>query len=93
MRFTPQSGPRRAVQVTTGLTGTFEFSGIPVGKITLAAFELVSSGVRTFAGSIASNGQRVVVGDLVLDNTAPRVVSVDPPDRSAGVTLQPAMLP
>ena len=42
-------------------------------------------------GSLASNGQRVDVGDLVLDNAAPRVVSIDPLDRSAGVTLQPAI--
>ena len=47
--------------------------------------------MRTFAGSLASNGQRLDIGDLVLDNTAPRIVSIDPPDRSAGVTLQPAV--
>ena len=52
LRFAPQSTLQTGiVQVTTNLTGAFEFSGIPVGAFTLDGFELVSSGVRTFGGS------------------------------------------
>ncbi len=92
LRFPPQSTLQTGVlQVTTNLTGTFEFTGIPVGTFTLDALEIVSSGVRTLSGSLASNGQRVDVGDVVLDNTGPRVVSIDPLDRSGGVALQPAI--
>ena len=92
LRFPPQSTLQTGiVQVTTNLTGTFEFTGIPVGTFTLDALEIVSSGVRMVAGALASNGQRVDVGDLMLDNASPRVVSIDPIDRSGGVVLQPAI--
>lgn len=77
-----QSG---TLQITTGVGGTFEFSGIPIGSFTLSAFELVSSGVRRVSGSIASNGQHVALGDIVLDNAGPRVVSIEPADGVTGV--------
>lgn len=92
LRFTPQSGLQSGIlQVTTGLTGTFAFTGIPVGAVTLSAFEVVSSGVRTRAGQIAGNGQQLDLGDVVLDNASPRVTSVTPPDGSTGVSRLPAL--
>jgi hypothetical protein len=88
LRFQSQSQLQSGVlQVTTGVGGTFEFSGIPLGTFTLSAFELVSSGVRTLAGSIGSNGQHVALGDIVLDNAGPRVVDVDPDDGVGGVAV------
>ena len=46
LRFQSQSSLQSGVlQVTTGLTGTFEFGGIPLGTFTLSAIEVVSSGV------------------------------------------------
>ena len=51
-------------------------------------FEIVSSGVRT--GHRDDRCQRrssVELGDLVLDNAAPRVLTVVPADRVAGVPV------
>jgi hypothetical protein len=93
LRFTSQSGLQLGVvQITTPLTGMFVFSGIPVGPFTLSAFEVVSNGVRTMTGTLVSNGQRIELGDLVLDNAAPRVVSIDPTDGSRNVPLQPSLV-
>jgi hypothetical protein len=86
LRFQSQTQTQSGVvQVTTDLGGLFRFAGIPVGTFTLSAFEVVSSAVRNATGAIASNGQAVPLGDLVLDNAAPRIVSVDPADRASGV--------
>ncbi len=86
LNFQSQSGLQSGVlQVTTDLTGTFAFAGIPLGPFTIGAFELVSNGVRTFSGSLATGGQALAVGDIVLDNTGPRVISVTPATGSVGV--------
>jgi hypothetical protein len=93
LRFTSQSGLQSGVvQMTTPLNGLFSFSGIPVGPFTLSAFEVVSSGLRTTAGTLASNGQRLELGDVILDNAAPRVVSIEPADGSRNVALQPSVV-
>src|SRR5207247_2539751 len=81
---TLQSG---VLQITTGLPGTFEFSGIPLGQFKVSTFELLSNGVRTVKGALDVDGQRIDLGDLVLDNTPPHVVSVDPLDRATGVPV------
>src|SRR5262249_52387259 len=64
------------LQVTTGPLGTFEFVGIPLGPFTVSVFERITSGVRERAGTLDADGQVVDLGDLTLDNSAPRVVSV-----------------
>ncbi len=87
LNFQSQSGLQSGVlQVTTNLTGQFQFSGIPIGAFNLTAFELVSSGVRARSGGIASNGQIVDLGDVTLDNVGPRVAGVTPADGAAGVS-------
>lgn len=86
LRFQSQSGLQSGtLQVRTGLAGTFEFGGIPVGPFTVQVYEVVSTGVRNLAGSIAADGERVELGDLVLDNTAPRIDEIAPRDATAGV--------
>ena len=75
------------LQVTTGPLGTFEFVGIPLGPFSISVFERITSGVRARDGSLDTDGQVVDVGDLVLDNSAPRVVSVQPPDRATNAPL------
>jgi hypothetical protein len=93
LRFTSQSGLQSGVvQMTTAVNGVFAFSGIPIGPFTLSAFDVVSNGVRTTTGTLVANGQRLELGDLRLDNAAPRVVSVDPPDGSRNVALQPSLV-
>lgn len=86
LRFQPQSQLQSGVlQVTTALGGTFEFRGIPLGSFMLSAFEVVSSGVRNVTGSLASDGQHLALGDLVLNSAGPRVLSVTPADGAAGI--------
>src|SRR5439155_6025513 len=93
LRFQSQSSLQSGVlQVTTDLTGTFEFRGIPLGTFSLSAIEIVSNGVRSAAGSIASDGQRIDLGTLTLDNAAPRIVQVSPTDRGTNVAVRPAIV-
>lgn len=86
LKFPPQSSLQSgSVQVTTDLSGTFEFSGIPLGAFSLSAFEVVSKGVRSASGTLATNGQVVDLGDLVLDNLSPRVTQMSPSPGAIGV--------
>ena len=88
LNFQSQSSLQSGVlQVTTGLSGTFEFSGIPLGPFTVSIFEPVSDGVRTRTGTLTFDGEQIVLGDLVLDNVAPHVDSVTPSDKATGVAL------
>ena len=89
LRFQSQSSLQSGVlQVTTDLTGAFEFRGIPLGTFTLSAIEVVSSGVRSVTGTLSSDGQRIDLGVLTLDNAAPRILQVSPADRASGVAAR-----
>ncbi len=89
LRFQSQTSLRSGVlQVMTGVDGTFEFGGIPLGSFSLSAFEVVSSGVQSATGTVIADGQRIDLGDLVLDNTGPAILQASPPDRSGGVEPQ-----
>jgi hypothetical protein len=92
LRFTSQTSQSSVLQVTTGLAGTFEFTGIPLGAFTVSAFELISNGVRTIAGTLGTNGQQFDVGDVTLDNAGPRVTGINPADRATGVAVQPPIV-
>jgi hypothetical protein len=86
LRFQSQSQLQSGVlQVTTALSGTFEFRGIPLGTFTLSAFEVVSDGVKSASGALAANGQVIDLADLVLDNAGPRILSVAPVDNAVNV--------
>lgn len=83
--FQSQTAQIGALQLTTGLDGRFSFTGLPLGEVRLDAFELVSQGVRQRAGTLASLGQVLDFGDVVLDNESPRVESVTPGDGAVNV--------
>ena len=86
LTFMPQGAAVAArYQLTTPVDGTFAFAGIPLGQFALAAFEPFSAGVRYVTGTLTIDGEQHGVGDLVLDNTSPRVVSVSPTDRATSV--------
>ena len=89
VRFQSQSSLQSGVvQVTTNVTGAFEFRGIPLGSFQLSAIEVVSSGVRSVSGAVVSDGQRVDLGAIGLVNTGPRVVAVSPADRATNVAAR-----
>ena len=85
LRFASQTSLPGTLQRTTGLDGTFSFANVPLGPFTVEAFEIVTSGVRSRTGSLTTGGQQLNIGDLVLDNEAPRVTAVSPSDGAANV--------
>lgn len=88
LRFPPQNSLQSGLlQVTTDLSGTFEFMGIPFGNVTLEAFEPISAGVGGRTGVLDATTPDLDFGDVVLDNLSPRVVSVSPVDGSSEVPV------
>lgn len=88
LRFQPQSSLQSGIlQITTDLTGEFEFLGIPLGPVTLDAFEPESAGVRQAAGTLTVADPDLDFADLTLDNSAPRVLMVTPQDGESGVAV------
>jgi hypothetical protein len=86
LNFQSQSGLQSGVlQVATDINGHFVFSGIPLGSVTLGAFEVVSSGIRTLTATLTSDGQTFDFGTVVLDNSGPRVDVVAPSGGLTGV--------
>lgn len=87
LNFAPRNSLQSGVlQVTTGLDGRFAFDAIPLGPFTISILEPVSRGVRTRRGVLSASGEVLDVGDLVLDNEAPRVASVTPDSGATGVS-------
>lgn len=88
LNFPSQSSLQSGVlQITTGLDGSFDFSGIPLGAFSITAIELKSSGVLKVSGTLTFDGQRIDLGNLILDNTAPRISAVSPADGTTGVPV------
>lgn len=79
------------LQITTDLTGTFSFTGIPLGAFQISAFEVVSSGVITVKNTLSSDGQVLDLGDLVLDNTSPSIIGITPATGAMGVPATTAI--
>jgi hypothetical protein len=86
LKFHPDGNrPPTTVQAATDLTGRFTFSGIPYGSFEIFAYDLLTNGVGNLSGTLDAGDSNVDLGDLVLDNSPPRVVSMDPPAGSANV--------
>ena len=90
--FTPAGGQAGVLQSTTGLSGAFGFDGVPVGPVRVLVSETISRGVRTVRADLSSNGQLLDLGDLVLDNTSPRVVAIEPGAAANGVREDTAVV-
>ncbi len=76
-------GAIRLAQVV-GADGLFGFVGVPLGHYRLSVREPATNGVAARAVDLASNGQVVLLGDIVLDADPPFVVSVLPEAGSSG---------
>jgi hypothetical protein len=80
--------------VYTDDTGAFTLSSIPLGSYLLVLEEHLGPGTREARGNLASNGQVLDLGTLVLDVVNPQVTSVTPAagavdvPRSATVTVR-----
>jgi hypothetical protein len=69
-------------------TGAFETAGVPLGAFELGFRDPFSAGVAKLVGlSLASNGEIVDVGELLLDETPVEAVAFEPVDGSFGVAI------
>lgn len=92
VRFPPQSGLQSGtLQVTTDLQGGFAIAGIPLGAVSLSAAEASSMGVYRAELTLTPAADDLDLGDLLLDNRPPRVLTLSPPDGATGVPLDAAI--
>jgi hypothetical protein len=73
--------------VRLGPDGRFSFFPVTTGAFSLSASLPSANGIAKAGGTLATNGQLVDVGDIVLDEAPPRVVSSTPADGSDGVDI------
>jgi hypothetical protein len=77
-----------SVVVQAQTDGTFTANGLPLGGFTARINDPVTTGQALLQHeSIASNGQIVDLGSIVLNDTPMAVVSIDPADGSTGVPV------
>ena len=70
----------------TGLDGVFELRDVPLGRdLPLRLSAVGFDGIRDVRATVVSNGERVDVGDLVLDEAPPRLVATIPADNAVDV--------
>ncbi len=85
------SGPQVYRTLQAGETGGFAFEGVPLGSYALNFQELYGAGIHRRTISLVSNGQAADLGDVVLDDQAIRVASVDPMDGQVNVPVAGAV--
>jgi len=79
---------RGALVIYATSDGTFDVRGVPLGAFTLRVRDAFSSGAALVEGkSLASNGQILDVGDVVLDETPVSVVAFSPPDGAVQIPV------
>lgn len=81
-----RSGRTYTVQAETD--GTFRFPSIPLGGFTLDLQESFGPGTLRVTGSIASDGEVVDLGALVLDDADPAVIEIDPPAGAIAIPVE-----
>jgi len=82
----PGSGTAGAL-FRTGTNGLFGFSSVPLGPFRLESIALGFNGIALFDGVLNTNGETNNVGQLVMDEDDPRVVTVTPADTAVGVPI------
>ena len=71
-------GPSFLLTALTGVDGSFDVSGVPLGSFTLRAEDPVTLGLASAAGTLLTAGETVDVGALVLDTEPIEVESMTP---------------
>ncbi|MDX6694607.1 MAG: large repetitive protein [Blastocatellia bacterium] len=68
----------------TNSQGVWNFENVPLGTISVMAHDIISGGIaRSGSAALATNGQTIDVGSMLLDSTPISVVSVEPANGSA----------
>ncbi|MEO8379455.1 MAG: carboxypeptidase regulatory-like domain-containing protein [Acidobacteriota bacterium] len=80
-------GNRGSVTVQAGNDGRFTARGVPFSTFVVRITDPISTGLALSSGSIATNGQTLDLGSLVLDDQPVNVVSIAPADGAIGVSL------
>ncbi len=73
--------------VITDNAGAFRFEGVPLGTFTLEMSEAAGKGVAYRSGNLATNGQTIDFGNMVLDDRPPHVSVIAPADGTVNVSV------
>ncbi len=85
--FPSRSGLEGTIVRMTGPDGRFELAPVPQGNWDLRALRSANGGVARRSGDIGANAEVDELGDLILDESPPRIVSIVPADTSEGVDI------
>ncbi|HEX6904370.1 MAG TPA: carboxypeptidase regulatory-like domain-containing protein [Thermoanaerobaculia bacterium] len=77
----------RTLTTFTDANGAFTFPSVPLGSFLLVFQESFGPGIREIRGSLATNGQVLNLGTVVLDDTNPKVVEIAPAAGSVDLPL------
>ncbi|MFM7102850.1 MAG: Ig-like domain-containing protein, partial [Verrucomicrobiota bacterium] len=89
LRFGNRGGTTDRLITTTDRDGLFAFATVPLGtNLLLEARATTFSGIASRRLDLTANGATNQVGDVVLDEDPPRVVSVTPADGTDGVGIR-----
>lgn len=90
IRYQPSSSAEGAARVRTDAGGSFSFAGVPYGPFTIEGSVLQYDGVAYHEGTLTSTTHDV--GDLEIDEEAPMILAVDPPDTSIDVSIDASVI-
>ena len=82
----------RTLTSVTDETGAFAFVSVPLGGFTLTVQESFGPGTRVIGGTLATNGQVIDLGTIVLDDKDPSVVEITPVAGAVDVALTTPIL-
>ena len=87
VEFPSRSGLQGAILQVTGADGRFEIAPVPEGPWSLRAVRPADGGLALATGSIIANGEVDDLGDMILDEFFPTVVSTMPTDTDDSVDI------
>jgi len=87
VEFPSRSGLQGAILQIVGNDGEFSLSPVPEGPWTVRMIDSAHGGIAVLSGDIAANGELDDLGDIVLDESFPEVVSTTPGNTSEGVDI------
>jgi hypothetical protein len=87
LTFASQTSVPGRANARTGEEGEFHFDNIPVGPFQLEAIAVDFGGIAKASASLSANGEERDIGDVLLDEDYPHVLSVTPPDTATLVPI------
>jgi hypothetical protein len=78
LAFTPLGSSLGRASVNTDSSGGFTFTAVPLGNIHFSAVIERFGGVRNISGALSTDGQVLDLGDVILDEALPTIISSSP---------------